>query len=133
MDKGVNEKLHNSDDLFDLPESLNCATVSRKVENVLFETEVDPYIERYNITPNLWRNKSLVKVLHKCFWIQFYGIGVLKLAADLMLFAGPILLNKLVSFVENKSIDIKWGYVYAACLMTSSIACTMLKYNQEFL
>lgn len=64
---------------------------------------------------------SLFMALHKCFWVQFYGIGILRFIADAMAFAGPILLNKLVSFIENKSEDISLGYMYAAGLFVSTL------------
>lgn len=65
-------------------------------------------VKRYNV--------SLLRALHKCFWLQFYSIGILKLTADCAGFAGPILLNKLVSFIENREENVSDGYAYAAGL-----------------
>lgn len=54
-------------------------------------------------------NVSLFKALHSCFGFEFYIIGVLKLLADVSGFAGPLLLNKLVVFIEDPTIDMNMG------------------------
>lgn len=68
------------------------------------------------------QNSSLLRVLHRCFWVQFYSIGILKFAADCLAFAGPVLLNKLVSFIEDKSEDVSYGYLYAFGLVATTCA-----------
>lgn len=134
MDKGFNEKLSNAYDLFDLPDSLTCQTGELKFAGAVFDSfpsDVNSAIyddaNRSRRSLDLrfysWQYTSLLSVLHKSYWLQFYGIGVLKLIADLAAFGGPILLNRLVTFVENKSVDMKWGYIYAAGLMGCSITC----------
>lgn len=52
----------------------------------------------------------------RCFWKEFYGVGVLKFIADVTGFFGPLLLNKLVTFIETKSERVEDGYLYAAGL-----------------
>ncbi|KAK5643745.1 hypothetical protein RI129_007590 [Pyrocoelia pectoralis] len=135
MKKGVDGRLHHPDDLYDLPDSLNSTTLGLKLEKALIgniddvqkkiaeqlhepssstsETEV---FYQGTARPNV----SLLKALHKCFWIQFYGIGILRLIADCAGFAGPLLLKKLVSFIEDQSEDMYLGYTYALglCLTT---------------
>lgn len=64
---------------------------------------------------------SLLRALHKCFWFQFYSIGILKLIADCAGFAGPLLLNKLVSFIENGSEEMSYGYTYALGLFITTV------------
>lgn len=64
---------------------------------------------------------SLVRALHKCFWFQFYCIGFLKLIADCAGFAGPLLLNKLVGFIEDGKEDVEYGYGYAAGLFLTTV------------
>lgn len=67
------------------------------------------------------RNASLFRALHRCFGLQFYLVGLLKLTADCAGFAGPMLLNRLVSFIEDKSEDMRYGYGYAAGLFTITL------------
>lgn len=69
------------------------------------------------------KKSSLLRALHRCFGVQFYSIGILRLIADISAFAGPMLLNKLVGFIEEKSEDIKWGYIYALGLVISTTIC----------
>lgn len=69
------------------------------------------------------KKTSLLRTLHSCFWVQFYSIGMLRLIADISAFAGPMLLKELVGFIENKSEDMKWGYIYALGLVMSSVVC----------
>lgn len=69
-------------------------------------------------------NVSLLVALHKCFWFQFYSIGILKLIADCAGFAGPMLLNKLVSFIENREVEMRYGYGYAIGLCFTTLIGT---------
>lgn len=69
------------------------------------------------------KKASLLRALHRCFGFQFYIIGILKLISDITAFAGPMLLNKLVGFIEDKSEDIKWGYIFALALVISTTVC----------
>lgn len=66
-------------------------------------------------------NISLLKALHKCFWFQFYTVGILRFMSDCSGFAGPILLNKLVNFIEDKQEDISFGYLYAFGLFITTL------------
>ncbi|KAI4463602.1 atp-binding cassette sub-family c [Holotrichia oblita] len=182
MRKGMEEKLRNADDLFDLPDSLRSDTLSRKLERALsghnddihsrkrstirrlgayssvfsqrvakisvpgqtardrtriYCTHVDaiylfsgygslshgssgyesvPVDEDVCVVDPSRRNVSLFRALHRCFGLQFYAVGLLKLTADCAGFTGPMLLNKLVKFIEDKSEDIRYGYAYAAGL-----------------
>lgn len=48
---------------------------------------------------------SLIKALYRAFGAVFMAIGLLKFLADCLVFAGPVLLNCLVSFMENKKVS----------------------------
>lgn len=130
MQKGVDFKIKHPDDLYDLPDSLSSSTLSRKFDKILKKnrklTEADE--ESYSSTrqevisrQDSKNQYSLLKALHKCFWVNFYGIGCLKFIADCLGFAGPILLNKLVGFIENKSEDVRLGYAYAFGLFITTL------------
>ena len=45
---------------------------------------------------------SLFWALNRTFGARYYPLGLLKLLADMLNFAGPLLLNRLVSFIENR-------------------------------
>ena len=48
---------------------------------------------------------SLFWSLNRTFGLHFYPLGVLKLVADMLGFAGPLLLHALVSFMEEKKVS----------------------------
>ena len=70
---------------------------------------------------NISRNK-LISALLKCFGRKFFLLGVFKFLNDSLNFAGPILLNQLVLFVETNQSSLKDGSTYAALLFV----CTLL-------
>jgi hypothetical protein len=49
---------------------------------------------------------SLFWSLNRSFGIHYYPLGVLKLVADMLGFAGPLLLHALVSFMENRTVSL---------------------------
>ena len=48
---------------------------------------------------------SLFWALNRAFGARYYPLGLLKLLADMMNFAGPLLLHSLVSFMENRTVS----------------------------
>lgn len=60
-------------------------------------------------------------MLHKCFGWEFYAVGILRFIADSSSFMGPILLNRLISFIEDKNEPISHGYLYASLIIFSAI------------
>lgn len=78
IDKGVMGDLKHIDDLFDLPECLNVSLITSRMQR-----SIDCTI-------------SLFRALHRSFWKEFYGIGILQLLAGLSGFAGPLLLGGLL-------------------------------------
>ncbi|XP_076649544.1 ATP-binding cassette sub-family C member 10 isoform X2 [Halictus rubicundus] len=126
MEKGVRGLLNHSDDLFDLPEYVSTNVISQKldrhlqnisnnnrVENVELMMETDVQFVRKKI--------SLLRLLHKCFGWEFYSVGILKFINDCSSFVGPILLNKLIGFIEDKNESISYGYLYASLMFISAL------------
>lgn len=95
--KGACGYLTSTDSLFDLPHSISTQSVSAS-----FSTN----------------RHSLLRSLHIRFGLQFYSIGLLKLVSDCCGFAGPILLNLLVSFIEDESPEDNpyQGYAYVGAM-----------------
>ncbi|XP_044748946.1 ATP-binding cassette sub-family C member 10 [Coccinella septempunctata] len=139
MEKGDNEMLQDSEDLFDLPGDMHVGHISDEMEK-----HVSPRKETYPTndadgdvhTPEVivvrGSNSTLLKALHKCFWKEFYGIGILRFMSDCAGFAGPMLLNRLVSFIEDKNEPIHWGYLYAAGLASSAIVGALCDSHFQF-
>ena len=70
-------------------------------------------------------SSSLLRSLNRSFGLHYYPLGVLKLVADMLGFAGPLLLHALVSFMENTSVSRMFSCVY-----TGLYACTCMVYSQ---
>ncbi|XP_018573016.1 multidrug resistance-associated protein 7 [Anoplophora glabripennis] len=149
MEKGLQGKISNSDDLYDLPMSLNCGLISAKLSKHLSRgkgresnsAEDLPSTISSASTPTsvdvsfagTGKNKTtLFMALHRCFWVQFYSVGILKFVADCAAFAGPMLLNRLVGFIEDKSEDVEWGYIYAAGLMSTTVVSSLCDSHFNF-
>ncbi|XP_068632456.1 ATP-binding cassette sub-family C member 10 [Battus philenor] len=152
LGKGLENKLNDTEDLYDIPVRYRCSYVGAKMDKALIgnvdhfqqfaEIPHEPFIgsgygsldrntpqastpvtptSRVLLRPQRRQNVSLFRALHKCFALEFYCIGLLKLISDMAGFAGPILLNNLIKFVEDESIDQNLGYSYAAGLLIATI------------
>lgn len=130
MEKGVHGLLNHSDDLFDLPEYISTNTISQKInkhlQNMAGDTMESNRMENSESTlgthVHIITNKlTLFKLLHKCFGWEFYSVGILKFIADSTSFMGPLLLNKLIGFIEDKNEPIMYGYLYASLIFVSAL------------
>lgn len=128
MEKGVHGLLNHSDDLFDLPEYISTNTINQKINKHLQNMADDTTNTLENSESTLGThvhiitNKiTLFKLLHKCFGWEFYSVGILKFIADSTSFMGPLLLNKLIGFIEDKNEPIMYGYLYASLIFVSAL------------
>ncbi|XP_054720748.1 ATP-binding cassette sub-family C member 10-like [Uloborus diversus] len=72
----------------------------------------------------------LFKELHKYFACEFYLIGLLKFISDCLTFGGPILLNAIVSFIENERKGVEcFYYVLGLFLVVFFSALSSTHYN----
>ncbi|KAK9891612.1 hypothetical protein WA026_015576 [Henosepilachna vigintioctopunctata] len=145
MEKGDNKKLSEAEDLFDLPTDIHCGAISSAIEKQLsknvdhygtFHPLANPSESSSSTSPDVAfetaRKVTLLKALHRCFWVEFYGVGILKFVADCAGFAGPMLLNKLVTFIEDKKEPIGWGYLYAAGLASTTVISALCDSHFQF-
>ena len=109
-----------------LNSSLNSSTNS--IPEVVFTTH-----GREDNDGQVKKPLTLFKALNKAFGFEYYSLGILKLLADCFGFAGPILLNLLISYMERKTEPEQNGYWYAAGLFVAtllgSICSTQFDYN----
>lgn len=104
IEKGLSGNLRRIDDLFDLPECLSLNNIIEKLQNALAQSI------------------SLLRALHRVFGIEFYLIGLLRFAADMLSFGGPLLLAALLNSKsgENNGTDMK-AYAYAFGLFATTL------------
>lgn len=107
--KGRRGRIKSGDDVFDLPTDLSAPIASETFQNA-----------------KEMNDNNLMKIFIKMYWKPFLLIGSLKFLADCAGFANPLLLNAVITFMENPQEDIRWGYLYAAGLLGSTVASTLL-------
>ncbi|XP_050029460.1 ATP-binding cassette sub-family C member 10 [Dermacentor andersoni] len=109
MRRGYRGHIQEPDDLHDLPVSLRPGEVIRGL---------------YRKVDTSGSLPSLLVLFHRCVGQQYYAIGVLKFLADVLSFASPVLLNRLVMFLEEgPGQGPAWsGYAYASGL---ALACLL--------
>ncbi|KAG7492992.1 hypothetical protein MATL_G00021320 [Megalops atlanticus] len=69
----------------------------------------------------------LLHVLHRAFGVRFYLLGMLKLAGNMLGFAGPLLLNSLVSFMEMGQAPVSQGLWCCVGLFVSTFLSAILR------
>ncbi|KAJ8001994.1 hypothetical protein DPEC_G00175190 [Dallia pectoralis] len=70
---------------------------------------------------------GLIKVLHKAFGPRYYLLGLLKLACNVLGFAGPLLLSSLVNYMEEEDAPVAWGAWCAAGLFFSTFSTALIR------
>lgn len=147
MMKGANRKIHTADNLFLLPERLNTSDVEEKFEEILNknrETVIIGQNHQHRNSSNVpeveivpkrsnKEERMLLRSLNEAYGLEYYSLGLLKLLADCFGFAGPILLNLLVSFMEGRNESESHGYLYAVGLLLvtlcGALCSTHFDYN----
>lgn len=104
IEKGISGHLKTIDDLFDLPESLSIYNTVERLQNGITATV------------------SLLRALHRVYGFEFYAIGLLRFSADMLGFAGPLLLNSLLSRETNDQSETDlMAYAYAFGLFATTL------------
>ncbi|KAG7274975.1 hypothetical protein CRUP_001068, partial [Coryphaenoides rupestris] len=75
----------------------------------------------------LSRDARLLRVLHRAFGGRYYALGMLKLAGNLLAFAGPLLLSQLVGFMEDPEAPWSRGALLTLGLFSSSLLAAVLR------
>ena len=98
--KAARGGLHQPDDVFDLPDCLSPHIVAQQVRR---ETDKLVKVDTNTATnPSQAGEVRLLTLLYNCYGREFFRIGFLKFLSDCAGFAGPILLNCVVSFMEDQ-------------------------------
>ena len=110
MKKGLEDKLKVAEDLFCLPASLSTKHIAESFQRIFQKMHKSLGRNDDRICGSDEKNNAmkhlLLKALHKAFGVRYYSIGILKFLGDCLGFAGPLLLHALVSFMENKQVNI---------------------------
>ncbi|RWS30364.1 hypothetical protein B4U80_09452 [Leptotrombidium deliense] len=120
MRRGVKSMLKSPSDLFNLPIHLSSDVVHKNVDEIKAKFQSQ---EQF----------SLWKLLVSSFGTQFALIGILKFIADILGFAGPLLLNQIILYLGERKKDDPKGFYFAAGLLLStlisSFSITLFNYH----
>lgn len=116
MLKGYHRQLTSIEELYELPKHLHIAEIEDKFH---FASMRDSEF-------------SLVRTLHRCFGWEYYALGLLKFIADALIFAGPILLSKLVNYMEDPDEPTSNGYIYAGLLFATTLISAVCSIHFDF-
>uniref|UniRef100_A0A8C2DVX8 ATP-binding cassette sub-family C member 10 n=1 Tax=Cyprinus carpio TaxID=7962 RepID=A0A8C2DVX8_CYPCA len=148
--RGKRGELERPCDVFQLPHRLRTKAVTLRFSQCwqkclhpkgLERPERPDRLQRGNLQDNSWSEAEpdrmceggaqddvkLLQVLHKAFGLRYYLLGVLKLAASMLAFAGPLLLGGLVSFMETDGAPLSKGVWCAVGLFASTFLAALLR------
>lgn len=120
MTRGVQRKIGSHNDLFVLPKQINSMTVFGRFESVF---NMNPTTDGLQTDA---RTKSLLKSLFRCYGFELLVVGCLKFGSDILSFAGPLLLNQVVQYLESNNHESTDGFYYALGLFFSTFLASIL-------
>ena len=78
---------------------------------------------------------TLLGALLRVFGVRYFSLGIVKFVCDLLSFSGPLLLNALVSFMENTGKNrepVINGWLYAGGLFLSSFVVSFMSIHYNY-
>ncbi|KAJ1148481.1 hypothetical protein NDU88_001316 [Pleurodeles waltl] len=81
---------------------------------------------------DIQKEVHLFSVLHSTFGLRFYSLGIVRLSASFMVFAGPLLLSRFVKFIETYQEPLSYGILYTFGLFASSFLGALLRNTFDF-
>lgn len=128
MRKGSKRLLNRGDAVYSLPSDLNTQNICQS-----FNSTIGKLTERIVTEGQMSSDnpRLLLKSLNSKFGKWYFSLGVLKFLSDSLAFAGPLLLNRLVNFVDSDE-PLANGCYYAVGLFLSTLAGSMLATHFDF-
>ncbi|KAK7930093.1 hypothetical protein WMY93_006488 [Mugilogobius chulae] len=138
--RGQKGDLNRPGDVYHLPWSLRTSVICRHFQKswdhcrgqavrIQANDWPSPVRSSQNVrdTVELEGDVSLLKVLHKAFGLKYYMLALLKVTVNVLNFCGPLLLNRLVTFMEEKDAPVSVGVWCAFGLFASTVLTTMIR------
>nr|AKC42152.1 ABCC10 [Petromyzon marinus] len=134
MKQGYNGELNSPDDILELPENMKVSFVSQAFKDVLYAdsnqtrdcipedvSQSSPTGKRLCISKDApllasQPRRTLFWSLYKVYGVRYLSIGLLYLIAIVLGLLGPVILQYLLSFMENRQEPASHGYYYIAGL-----------------
>lgn len=128
MERGQMGTLENATDVYRLPRKLRTSVVCRNFQRCWESCRRgDAASDHRAESPVLEGDVSLSKVLRKSFGLRFYALGLLKVAVNLLSFAAPLLLSRLVGFMEERGAPASTGVCCALGLLLTTLLSSVFQ------
>ncbi|GAB6021503.1 Multidrug resistance-associated protein 7 [Chamberlinius hualienensis] len=134
--RGSQQNVTSIDDVFELPARLKTTFIDTKFWIVFRNLQMKQAISSLQRTGIVSAAKiSVLRVIIATFGVEYFSLGILKLINDASDFAGPLLLNLLVNFVDSKSTSENEyeGYYLAAGLCGASLLSSFINVHYSFM
>lgn len=128
MERGQMGTLENAADVYHLPRKLRTSVVCQNFQRCWESCRRgDAANDHRAESPVLEGDVSLSKVLHKSFGLRFYVLGLLKVVVNLLSFAAPLLLSRLVGFMEERGAPASTGVCCAVGLFLTTLLSSVFQ------
>ncbi len=78
-------------------------------------------------------NISILSSLLKTFWSEFFFVALFKLIASSLVFVNPLVLDRLITFMNPSNDEPQWrGYFYASLMFISPLFESLLNSQYEY-
>jgi ABC-type multidrug transport system fused ATPase/permease subunit len=106
LKKALENRLKNVSDIFALPRSMTCSNVTERLQRTCIERQYRP--ESVHLLPLLWFT----------FRRHFLFLGILRVSADMLAFSAPLLLSRLLQYVDAGQAT-NDGFMFAVAILVS--------------
>lgn len=150
MQRGYQKKLNRPQDVYLLPRRLRTVTIRQRFSACWhtkmaaselmpgvtidggqtkdhFQAPTEDTNSNFATPPDFQKKVYLLSVLNATFGVRYYSLGLLRLASAMLAFAGPLLLNLLVNFMETRQEPLSHGVLFALGLFASSFVGAVLR------
>lgn len=83
-------------------------------------------------TSDIQKEVRFLSVLNSAFGLRYFSLGIVRLVVSVFTFAGPLLLNRLVNFMETRQEPLSYGLLCAFGLFACSFLGALLHNQFEY-
>ncbi|XP_078503541.1 ATP-binding cassette sub-family C member 10-like [Lissotriton helveticus] len=146
LKRGHQKDLKQPDDVYYLPYNLQMQTIHKRFnacwqkKNTMKEVPGFPNQDcnlrllsptndssGSGVPSDIQKEVRLISVLHSSFGLRYYSLGIVRLLASIMVFAGPLLLSHFVTFIGTHQEPLSYGILYAFGLFACSFLGALLR------
>ena len=116
-------------DLLNVPKSLATRDLAQRFTSALSDVMGEFATAKLH-EPTLKRPHVILRAFNRVFGWRYYPLGILKLLSDSLGFAGPLLLNELILYIEDGTAPRWQGFMWASLLALSTLLSSL--FNSQY-